>query len=263
MDGVDSEVTILSSEDFESSLLHPQRFQKIIEYFTTKGVKVHFVIYVRRQADYLQSMYSELLKVGFGDEFNAYAQIVASAKTYKFREWEFLFDYPKIEKSLASLKNVEVIFRNYNDLIGENTVLDFCKVVGIDHGKLEVSDNVDRINQRLVTRTLLKLFVRNRVGAKPDDFFDLVDELIGIDNKILTLPVNTKNVFERMADQNGALRSSDSSKAVDRNDEAWSAAKVFSFETCNLLLVLMGMNNNPSRKKQVIEEWRRWVKIAP
>jgi hypothetical protein len=37
--------------------------------------------------------------------------------------------------------------------------------------------------------------------------------------------------------------------------------KVFSFETCGLVLNLMKLNQEPARKKQLIAEWRVCVKL--
>lgn len=253
---------ILSSEDFESSLMHPQRFQKILEYFLNRGMKVFFVIYLRRQNDYIQSMYSELLKVGFGDEFNSFFRKIASTNKYEFKEWEFLFNYSKIAKSLQSLKDVEVIFRDYHDLDEDNTIVDFCNVIGIDHKKLDISDNRDRLNQRLATSTLLKLFFKNRVSAKPDGILDVVDELLDAEDKILMLPENMDNFCSELASKNLFYKNIKSFNVSIGNRDALNIEKLFSFNTCSLILLLIKLNGKNDRKKQLIEEWRQWVKIG-
>ena len=253
---------ILSSEDFESSLLHFRRFDGIIDYFSNRGAKVFFVIYLRRQADYLKSIYSELLKHGLGDEFNAFFGKIASTNKFEFKELEFLFNYSDIAKSLQSSKRFEVIFRDYDNLDGDDSIVDFCNVVGLDHNKLVIPHNADRINERLATNTLLKLFVRNRVGAKPDGIFDVVDELLSSMGQKMVLPNGMENFINQRVAQDLFNKNAEPLNLTNNGGEALNIGKLLSFETCGLVLILLKLNGDPARKEKLIEEWRAWVRVA-
>jgi hypothetical protein len=252
---------ILSSEDFESSLLRPHRMQKISSCFLKNQIKVCFVIYLRSQIDYIQSLYFELLKWGYGDEFHAFMRRASMLNRVEYKEWEFIFNYAELRKSLQSIADIEVIFRDYDDLIGKNTVSDFCNVVGIDCQKPSFIENTDKINERLISSSLLKLFIRNRLGALPGSVVGVVDELFVDEFGPLVLSTGAQKRFQRLSEETALDRNKIAIHRQAGVSSGLMIEKVFSFETCGLVLNLMKLNQEPARRKQLIAEWRVWVKL--
>jgi hypothetical protein len=261
IEGIGKRKIVLSSEDFECSLLYPNRLKKINDYFLSNDIKVCFIIYLRNQVDYLNSLYFELLKAGFGDEFNKFCNQIISTNKFAFKEWEFVFNYSDIPKSLESLGDIEVIYRDYDDLIDNNTVVDFCDVVGIDYKKLEMPQHRIRINERPRLNTLLKLFVKNRVEVLPDGILDNIDELCKNENYDLLTPMNTRKIFTELS-KNSFFYNKEKKISCEEDSNILNVVRVFSFETCSLILNLKKLNENPNIKKQFIEKWHHWVKLS-
>lgn len=249
---------VLSSEDFECSLLHPSRWMKIIDHFSANNIKVTFVIYLRNQINYVRSLYFELLKAGLGEEFKIFARKIAYTTNYNFNEWEFIFNYQNIFNSLNSLKNVEVVYRDYDDLINNNTVVDFCHVIGIDHQKIELPNNINQINKTLHINTLIRMFIKNRVKNASSDMFSLVDELCAFENPSLQIPSYLRKIFLEISNKNSFYKNT-TDYSESRIAGALNIEKVFSFETCNLILNLNGLRKNHTVKKNLIENWSTWV----
>ncbi len=262
IEGIGKSKIVLSSEDFECSLLYPNRLKKINDYFLSNDIKVCFIIYLRNQVDYLNSLYFELLKAGLGDEFNKFCNQIISTNKFAFKEWEFVFNYSDIPKSLESLGDIEVIYRDYDDLIENNTVVDFCDVVGIDYKKLQMPQNRIRINERPRLNTLLKLFVKNRVGVLPEGILDNIDELCKNENYDLLTPMNTRKIFSELSKKNSFFNNKEIKNSYEDKSNILNVEKVFSFETCGLILNLKKLNENPNIKKQFIEKWHHWVKLS-
>ncbi len=261
IEGIGKSKIVISSEDFECSLLHPNRLKKINDYFLSNNIKVCFIIYLRNQVDYLNSLYFELLKVGFGDDFYKFANKIIFTNKFDFKEWEFVFNYSDIPKSLETLGDIEVIYRDYDDLIDNNTVVDFCDVVGIDYKKLEMLQNKNRINERPRLNNLLKLFVKNRVGVLPDGILDNIEELCKNENYDLLAPMNTRKIFTGLS-KNSFFNKKEIKNSYEDDSNILNVERVFSFETCSLILNLKKLNETPNIKKQFIEKWHNWVKLS-
>ena len=261
LDDTDHSSIVLSSEDFESSLLHAYRLKKISDYFLSKQIKVCFVIYFRNQIDYLNSVYFELLKVGFGDEFSQFVKRVITTHQFDFKEWQFIFDYSAIPQTLNALKDVEIIYRDYDALVENNTVADFCEVVGIDYRQLEVPQNIRKIYERPPLSTLLKLFVSNRVRVPPDSISAIVEELCAGLNHALMPSMHVRKALAELSDRNLFYKKKDSPNPQDADADGLNIEKVFSFETCDLILTLKKLSNHYDRKQQFIQEWGQWVKV--
>jgi len=251
---------VLSSEDFESSLIHPHRWVNIVNYFSSNNIEITFVIYLRNQIDYLKSMYFELLKAGFGDEFKLFSRKIISNTKYNFKEWEFILDYQKIFHSLNTLKNVDVIYRDYDSIVDKNTVVDFFNVTEINYRELTFPDNVKEINKTLSINTLIKLFVRNRMSNDSSDFFKVVDEMCTFEEPILQVPIYTKEACLGLIRKNSFYKNT-----IDTTQSKISGnlnmEKIFSFETFNLILNLNKLHNNYSLKNELIKDWKAWVAI--
>lgn len=153
---------ILSSEDFESSITHPERWLPLLRFAQTKGRPLVFIIYLRSQISYLESLYREMLQHGFGEEFAAFTGEVLANGTLKMKEWEFHFDYWRIAQKLSSIAGVSVQMRNYHALFQDSPVMDFSTEVGIEPSILGEFAGL-RKNTGLGLENSLTLYYRNRV----------------------------------------------------------------------------------------------------
>lgn len=161
--GFDGSV-VLSSEDFESSLLRPARWRGLLSRAAAAGFAPRFVVYLREPVAYLESLYVENLKHGFGGEYRVAAREVVERGALTFNEWEFCFDYPRIAGALASLEGVPTVFRDYGRLAGGHVVADFARVVGLRDPALE-ADGARRANARAGAAASLAHFARNRAWS--------------------------------------------------------------------------------------------------
>lgn len=252
---------VLSSEDFECSLLHPLRWKKIQEEIESQGLKMVFVIYLRNHINYLESLYAELLKAGAGDEYELFAGRVIANKRYWHNESEFVFDYTGIANSLGGLRNVETVFRNYDNLVDGNVVNDFCDAIGVNCSAFKYSLNVGQINKRPPLDVLLKLFFKNRSGALTGDAADAVDELCEGTGSNLASPAYVRDALNNVRKQ-CALASSQQLPlpALDLGIKV-NIRKIFSLETYLLMLNLPNLKNEPDTKQRLIGEWRKWIQI--
>lgn len=256
----DGHKIILSSEDFECSLLRPQRLNKLLNDFKSRNYKVCLLIYLRNPLDYLTSLYLELLKAGLGDEFNAYLRKVILTNKFEYKEWEFVFNHSEMVKSIHSLKDIELVTRDYDHLIGNDTVLDFCHALQLDDKKINMPPNTKQLNRRHETSTLLKLFFRNRANIQLKAQLDVVDELLEFRNQNLDTSQKVKDLFHVRARNNAFYKSNNTTPDSSQNSDSLNIEKLFSFETCNLLNALNQWRGDVGRKEQLIADWRQWVK---
>lgn len=260
IDQTDCHKIIVSSEDFECSLLRPQRINKLLNEFKSKNYKVCILIYLRNPLDYLTSLYLELLKAGLGDEFNAYLRKVILTTKFKYKEWEFVFNHSEMVKSINSIKDIELMTRDYDHLIENDTVLDFCNALLLDGQKINIPQNTNRLNRRHETSTLLKLFFKNRTNIQLKEQLEVVDELLEFRNQNLETSQKVKDLFNERARNNAFYKSKNTNTDSSKKYDSLNIEKFFSFETCNLLTALNQWRGDAGRKSQLIADWRHWVK---
>lgn len=252
---------ILSSEDFECSLLYPHKWRRIQEYFEIHNINIVFVIYLRNHINYIESLYAELLQAGMGEEYAIFTKRIISNKNFTFRDWEFIFNYSEILNSMKKLKNVQIIFRNYDDLIADNVVDDFCDAVGLRCNEFTRPPIIDQINKRQNLNTLLKMFFKNRAGQLPSNVSEIIDALCNGKNGSLTSPIQLKNIINKIRDE-CPLTSSQKFKRQDVDtSKKLNLRKIFSLETHLLILNLQNSNSDHHVKNTSIEKWRSWIDL--
>ena len=111
---------ILSSEDMECALHRMDSFADFVGRLQSSGFEVVFILYLRRQADYLPRLYTTLVYFGLNATFEQFLEEILDRAEFRWREWIFGFDYVQLLRSLESLPGVKVIVRSYD------RVLDFC-----------------------------------------------------------------------------------------------------------------------------------------
>jgi len=163
IEGFDGDV-ILSSEDFESLLPHPDRWGPIVRLAHDLGRSLVLVIYLREQGAYLESLYYQCLKAGLGEEYRAYAREALALGAIARREWAFQFDYLRAATQAARLPGCQLILRNYHALEGASVVADFFSALGLPPDLLDSDDPELRVHLREQPDVALTRFYRNRIG---------------------------------------------------------------------------------------------------
>ncbi len=157
---------ILSSEDFESIIDCPDRFAPLRLHPALRDREFTFVIYVRNQVAYAESLFLELIHHGMGDEFARFVQPVFHDRKIRLREWTYQFDYAHIFAQWDVLCDSRLIVRNYHQMDGGSTIADFTNLVcpGLLQRQL---DTEYRSNPRRALRYDISRFYQNRVQRPP------------------------------------------------------------------------------------------------
>jgi hypothetical protein len=152
---------LLSSEDFECSFGRPDAFAPLVQYAVSTQRELFLIIYVRNQMSYLESLYCEMLRHGFGEEYKAMAEQAIDKKMCSMKEWVFHFNYQQLARAVASIPNVRLLFRNFHALKANSVVADFMSIVRVDRA---VVGGPVRSNERDAPALSLSLFCQNRLG---------------------------------------------------------------------------------------------------
>jgi hypothetical protein len=168
---------LLSSEGFESSLGNPGAFSPLVQYATSTQRKIVIILYVRNQISYLESLYCELLAHGLGEEYRLVANQVIAHQEYSIREWVFHFDYLRIARRFASLRDIRFVFRSFHTLTKGSICADFCSLLPSAPALTEKFLHL-RLNERASPSVALSRFYRNRVNrALSDSEIEVIEYL--------------------------------------------------------------------------------------
>lgn len=250
---------ILSSEDFECILLNTKKLDLLISQFSSFNIDLKFIFYLRDQASYLKSLYFELLKAGFGDEFASYSFWFTRNTYFNYKEWQFLLNYNDIYNSFKSFTNVECIYRGYDSLIEKNTVKDFCEIIDIDYFKLNIPLNVTTINKSLNINLLIKIFVKNRLKNNSPDLLNIVDELGSLQDYSFSIPPHINQKCLEIKATNNFFNNTNQIPTIEKSVKILKIERVFSFETCLLINDMYKTKYQLNVKNQLIQKWKNWV----
>ncbi len=164
---------ILSSEEFTHMLWrNPQRFQRLVDRLLTVVDDVTVILYLRRQADYIESNYLERLKSRFVLGFSSYA----FARIHEDLA-EFPLDYRRLIDMLDRVQNVTIDVRAYDGIRQSGALADFLLAIDwpADHPVEE-----RRINESLPIVESLKNFCRAQLNRALSDAEERAIELIAL-----------------------------------------------------------------------------------
>jgi hypothetical protein len=117
---------ILSSEEFSHMLwVNPSGLQHLIDRLSTVVERVVVVLYLRRQADYIESNYPQRLRSRFCLDFSTY---VHTRMQHDLAE--FTLNYAKLTAKLDDLRGIEMVVRSYDALNQVSVLNDFLGVIG-------------------------------------------------------------------------------------------------------------------------------------
>jgi hypothetical protein len=154
---------LLSSEDFESSFDSAGSFEPLVRYAISTQRELVLIIYVRNQVSYLESLYCEMLRHGFAEEYKVIAWQVIDKNMLSMSEWRFHFDYVRIARYVAAIPNARLIFRNFHSLHDNSIGADFKSILPIDPTPDDESLDL-RSNERDTPAMSLSLFYQTRIG---------------------------------------------------------------------------------------------------
>jgi hypothetical protein len=160
---------VLSSEDFECSAHHAERFSDFIRRLQASGLAVSIIVYFRNQIDYSQSLYLTLLDYGLSAPFSTYVDEIIKSGNLHFRDWIIPFRYDEFVRRLQQIRDVNIAVRSFDAPTNGSLVEDFCSTLGLDYKRLSIDPNT-RQNVRSDVAVSLKNFYRNSKRDQLDRF---------------------------------------------------------------------------------------------
>jgi hypothetical protein len=154
---------VLSSEDFESILLRPEALDQLRRLAADNGREAVFVLYLRNQIAYFESLFQEMLRHGFGEECSVLAEEILATGRLRLKEWVFHFDYLEVARTLGSLAGARFVVRPYDRLAAGGVVEDFLALAGLAPPLARDADAA-RVNRRDEMEQSLAHFHANRSG---------------------------------------------------------------------------------------------------
>jgi hypothetical protein len=152
---------IVSSEDFECSAHHAEKFGKFIVAIQKLGIRMSVIVYLRNQIDYAESLYCTLLQFGFDQPFSLFCDRILEAGAIQWREWIFPFRYDDFVAILARLGGVEIVARSYDRPTVGSPVLDFISTIGIGDSWVS-SKELPHETQRLHLSEIVRRYWTNQ-----------------------------------------------------------------------------------------------------
>lgn len=165
----------VSSEDFETLLMRPAAMARIAELADRIEAQPIFVIYLRSQTSYFESLYLQLLRAGLSANVQQVLDDVLSDGAYAYRKWIFHFDYRRVVEALEQ-SNTRFILRNYHDLKSEHITADFLTAIGQEDVMRHLSEQ-PASNPTRLTRNLER-FARNQPGQTNIAQVEELDQLL-------------------------------------------------------------------------------------
>src|SRR5579864_1459809 len=172
---------IVSSEDFECSAHHSERFAGFVEAIRNLGFRVKLILYLRNQLDYAESLYDELIHQGFDQPFSDFCDEILETGAVRWREWIFPFDYESFIGKITTLPDVEIVVRSYDHPSSGSPILDFLSVVGIVTATV-AEDLPDKNRRPNLDESIRRYWVNRRQSVDDSDlkeFMDLCSKLTG------------------------------------------------------------------------------------
>lgn len=155
---------VLSSEDFECSVHHHERFagfiQRLREHFEVK-----LIVYFRNQIAYAESLYFTLVRLGLDATFTEYLKQIVETGAFRWREWVFAFDYEDFMKRLESIEGVEIVARSYESVRARSLIEDFRDIVGMAAEEY-FKPGEFWANERCSADVAIEAFYQNRIGRR-------------------------------------------------------------------------------------------------
>lgn len=261
--GFDGQI-ILSSEGFESSILHPDRWPRLLGRAQAAGFAVRLVIYRREISAHMQSVYLQKLRSGYGQEFSLAARVAIEEGNLRWNDGQICCSRPAMQKALAAVAGIEVLYREYETLSGGSTVNDFCEVLGLTGIEWQHAQDV-RANDRDPVMVSLLRFLNAREPAQPDQrqAFEAFLMSIFAEREVrLVVPERLRRVLTARLSPGEAV----APPPAPGKARLVNMARVFSFETQVTLKDAFAVtarsdvnDQHRARQQRMVNEWWDWI----
>ena len=273
IDGFDGDVA-LSSEDFEGLLTTPGGLAPLADLAAAGGRALVLILYVRHQADYLESLYYQCLKAGLRVEFAQFAREAVARGEVRMADWRFVFDFGRALDIAGRLEGCELRVRNYHVVERGSVICDFLGQLGVPAALFSDEALMLRAHDREPLLIALARFYRNRVMRDLSRPEKQAVRMMGahLDEVATPPPVETELanafVFSNRSlcrryglPEAGLVRDPGPSKAT-----AADLAKVFSLETQLAISQLAEELGQPDARSEAAQAkaraWRAWLSEA-
>jgi hypothetical protein len=234
---------ILSCEDFEAILDQPQRFVPLRFHPAFANREFIVLVYVRNQNGYAESLYLQLLRHGYGQEFSLFVEQVLRFRKFQFDELAFHFDYGQLYAQWLGCPWARFEVRNYHQLDGDSILTDFLGFLD-PFLSLRGSEKNLRCNERDTVRQSLHYFYRNRCNRDltENEKETLTHMCQAVQGKRITVPNEVRSLFyETFSADNKALCAKaglPDKGLLDMGtvpENIFSIGRLFSFELANCI----------------------------
>lgn len=158
---------ILSSEDFECSVFHEDRFAEFLEHLRSRDLDITFIVYLRNQVDYAQSLYQTMVTLGLPCTFAEFVGAIVDEGRFCWQEWIFPFCYQDFLTRLESFDGTSLIVRSYDNPPQHSLIADYFSILGLTPEALDI-DSGFQANARPPIVTSVTALCENRRGAALD-----------------------------------------------------------------------------------------------
>ena len=162
-------VVCISSEDFEYLYRVPESLSWIKSEMRSIGYQVRIVIYLRSQAEYVESLYAELVKHGLHLGFREFLGQIVRYGVFVFRDfWTFAFDYQQLLDAFAKVfGNGSMIVRPYSANRPSNYLLDdLVSIISSEPKTLGLEFIAKRQHPSLSFVQVAELLLANRLNSE-------------------------------------------------------------------------------------------------
>lgn len=189
---------ILSSEDFTAGLQGADRFQEFLRPFKEIFSDICVVVFLRNQADYAASLYSELLCHGYNRTFESFLDEITTTGVLRWREWCFQFDFEKFLSTTRRIDGIRLKICSY-DLSKDGDLLS-AFATAAEFPELAEAISLTRENTRRSVGRCLAQFLRNRAVEPLDTAQTLILNQIEDtwNSKVATLSMEHRRLLQRV-----------------------------------------------------------------
>lgn len=264
---------VLSSEDFESLLVTPGGLEPLARLAAEGGRTLVLIVYVRHQAEYLESLYCQCLKAGLRMDFARFAREAVERGEVRVADWRFVFDFGRALDIAGQLEGCELRVRNYHAVAHGSVIRDFLEVIGAPEALFSEAALAVRTNEREPLLRSLARFYRNRVKrdlSRPEK--QALSLLAGsLEAAATPVPVERElaNAFvfsNRSLCRRYGLPEAGLVRDAVPKAQAADLAKVFSLETQAAISELAAELERPDARRALAEAraqaWRAWLRSA-
>ena len=256
---------LLSSEDFESSLAYPSRWQVLKDRAEQSGYELRLLVFLRDQASYIESLYLQNLVLGFGECFNNDLEDVLRFGELRKSDWRFHFDYLKVITSLKKVFGPDaLVLRDYEADGSVDAIDAVCEAIQVSPAIGAGLARSHKNPRRSVLDCLINFHNNRFPTQRVTQSLESLQALTQGIGQLTIAPSLRQQIRERFAPGNKALSeefhlpslTNLATHAQHASDGLADMSRVFSFET-SLLLRKWFSAGRAAREEH--QQWMAWV----